>query len=154
VTGPSGSPLVIRLFNDHNPRSLLWFVEPVPPAAIALSTGLCRDLDAWAAYFAERMTDSGWAPDADTAWYEREGESLARRLASELGRGIAVDYLPVGSDAPQRFTDDAEPSRPEAAAAVRAIAARHTRAAESVADSAGGWLAHAPRSREIFRPEP
>lgn len=125
---------VVRLMYDYA-DSVVWFPDPIPHAATALSEGLVADLDAWLLLHDEQFHHSdGWRTPEHLARAERERQLLAHRIGDELGSAFEVEFhVPPGVWFGPRFASyrsEHEPTNPAAAAAFEAIAEAHRKERE------------------------
>ncbi|MFD2674625.1 hypothetical protein [Gulosibacter bifidus] len=76
----------LRVFHDFCAETPLWGLGdgPVPYAALNLSEGLSRELDAWTLFWNENCTPDGWRSTDAYREYCETGRDLIRKLRSEL----------------------------------------------------------------------
>ena len=145
--------LVVRLFPDHA-GTVLWSGGPVDYDEAHLSPGLEDDLRAWDAFHRSRLDpDHRHHAPEDEHEFAATGDTLAQRVADELGSGVEV-HLIVGGR--QVFRSPAPPTSARAAAAFHARAERQAEEARAVTEKLGGgrWYAYAPASGHRFSPDP
>lgn len=141
---------VIRLFPDYA-SSPIWFPDPVEYADARLSVELERDLRAWETSYYAGLDDSHfeWRSAADRDAFEEIGETLAQRLADELGSKFVVER--IGDGANRRFVKVGRSKNPAAERAFVAMAdasRKHGERLQEIRDEGGDhrWVAYRPLS--------
>lgn len=155
LSGADG-PIRIRVFPDYA-GTVLWLHGPVDYADAALSPELAADMAEWeSAYYDALDGNEAWKSRSAAAQFTTIGNSLARRLAQELGEGFEVafhSYAPGSSR--QLFHSEKHSRNPAAAKAFHGIVvAEEALQAKFEADQGDGvgWFAYAPSSGTVFDP--
>jgi hypothetical protein len=89
----SHAPIAVLILDTDSTNLPLWFEGLLEREDIALEPSTWDALAAWSDYFLRNyLTSYEWEPDADVDGYRREGDSLAARVAREIGSDYAVSH--------------------------------------------------------------
>ncbi|MET4003968.1 MULTISPECIES: hypothetical protein [Arthrobacter] len=147
----------VRLFPDYA-GTALWLHDPLSYHDSALSPSLVAALQEWeASYYSSLTADDEWVSPEAAATFTFTGNSLAQKLAEELGEMFSVEFHSYEHGAQRRmFTSGVPAANPAAASAllalVAAAAAEKARLEAFSALPGTGWFAYSPLSETTFPP--
>ena len=112
----------VRLFPDYA-GTVLWLFDPLPYRDAALSSSLTAALQEWEASYYESLTaDDEWLSPELAAAFTATGNSLAQKLAEELGAKFAIEFHSYEHGAQRRlFSSEVSATNLAAASALMAL---------------------------------